>query len=235
MTIKLVKELTTNSFEALRFFNIIFKRWFNFSNTIHATNRCKFVVFFVERCLKRTGLIEFGKDRAYFDFDRLHTIDKCKLNIASGYKASIDIYGEKLLLCTEIAHKLMNTCTVLQRLDQIYQQVGADNFRQAAIGELVGQTVITNYNKKTYRIGDINFDSTPSDTFNRRKGEPITFIDYYQQNYGFRVTDPRQPMLVIHPKERDVRRGQTGPILLIPEFCSLTGIINRFYPLYLII
>jgi hypothetical protein len=35
------------------------------------------------------------------------------INIILGYKASIDMYGSRLLLCTELASKLINQDTVL--------------------------------------------------------------------------------------------------------------------------
>lgn len=44
---------------------------------------------------------------------------------------------------------------------------------------LIGQSVITRYNNKTYRIDDIDFSASPSKKFERREGE-ISFIQYYK-------------------------------------------------------
>ena len=43
------------------------------------------------------------------------------------------------------------------------------------------------------------------------------------QQYNIKITDMQQPLLVSMPKARDVKRGQTDPILLVPELCRLTG------------
>lgn len=64
------------------------------------------------RCLKRCDYKEFGKERAYFDFSDMTRLTNT-LNIISGYKASIEIYGRNLFLCTELASKLINQSTVL--------------------------------------------------------------------------------------------------------------------------
>jgi len=45
--------------------------------------------------------------------------------------------------------------------------------------DLIGQMVITKYNNRTYRIDDIDFDSHPSSTFDKR-GTPVSFTEYYR-------------------------------------------------------
>jgi hypothetical protein len=37
---------------------------------------------------------------------------------------------------------------------------------------------MTDYNKKTYRVDDISWESSPESTF-RMKDEDITYLDYY--------------------------------------------------------
>ena len=58
-------------------------------------------------------MIEFGKERAYFDFENLQNLGPSNISIILGYKASIDLYGGRLLLCAELASKLINQNTVL--------------------------------------------------------------------------------------------------------------------------
>jgi aubergine-like protein len=41
------------------------------------------------------------------------------------------------------------------------------------------------------------------------------------------VRDPKQPLLVSRPKDRDRRGGMTGPILLVPELCFMTGLTDE--------
>ncbi len=68
---------------------------------------------------------------------------KYHLKIASGYKASLDIYESKLLLCTELAHKLLNLETVWEKMEYMLRQGSADNFKQKCLDEIVGVTVMT--------------------------------------------------------------------------------------------
>ncbi len=63
--------------------------------------------------MKRCNFKEFGKERAYFNFDQMENLGRHHLSVISGYKASIELYGERLLLCTELASKLVNQATVL--------------------------------------------------------------------------------------------------------------------------
>jgi hypothetical protein len=58
----------------------------------------------------------------YFDFENLHNMGKYGLKVAAGYRTAIDIYGDKLLLCSELAHKLINFDTVWQAMEKIYRE-----------------------------------------------------------------------------------------------------------------
>lgn len=91
---------------------------------------------------------------------------------------------------------------------------------------------MTVYNNSPYRIDDINFDVSPRSEFELRNGEKISFVDYYKNHHHKNVTDLDQVMLVSMPRERrqnpnqnraGAERPQT-PILLIPEFCVLSGL-----------
>ena len=79
------------------------------------------------------------------------------------------------------------------------------------------------YNKRAYKIDDIDWDSKASNSFQKRNQQEISFFDYYRQNYGLTIRNLDQPLLVSRPKQKDVNRGEPNSILLIPEFCALTG------------
>lgn len=81
---------------------------------------------------------------------------------------------------------------------------------------------MTSYNRKTYRVDDIDWTKTALSTFNRN-GEHITFMDYFKLQYNATINEPSQPLLISQPKKRDLHRGMTGPILLVPELCNMTG------------
>ena len=46
------------------------------------------------------------------------------------------------------------------------------------------------------------------------------------QHHNIDVRDGKQPLLVSRPKKKDIRRGMDGPILLLPELCTLTGTVT---------
>lgn len=205
--IKLVGQIVSADREFMRLLNIVFKR-----------------------CLTKSKFIEFGRERAYFDFDNMHELPKYHLKVASGYKASIDIYQSRLLLCTEVAHKLINFDTVWDVMERLYRDCRPDEYKNACLNQLVGTTIMTNYNKKTYRIDDINWDQTPECTFEKKDGSKISFADYYYENYKIRIRNMRQPLLVSLAKDKDKNRAKNTqqparPILLIPELCLSTGTI----------
>ena len=51
--------------------------------------------------------------------------------------------------------------------------------------------------------------------------------EYFLQVYERQVKDDQQPLLISQPKEKDRKRGMSGPILLLPEFCVITGLSDE--------
>lgn len=87
----------------------------------------------------------------------------------------------------------------------------------------MGNVVLTQYNNKTYKIDDVDEDSTPRSTFMYNKTE-ISFADYMKTKYDIKIRDLNQPLLVSKSKARDVRAGGEEIIRLIPELCYCTGL-----------
>ena len=84
---------------------------------------------------------------------------------------------------------------------------------------------MTHYNKKTYRIDDIDEDRTPkSSFFSKKDDKEITFADYYRTRYGITIQNMQQRLLVSRPSRRDLNRGDSKPIYLVPELCGMTGL-----------
>ena len=97
----------------------------------------------VDRCLLKCNYKEVGKDRAYFDFSNMIELPRYRLKVAPGYKASMATYGGKLLLCAELAHKLINQDTVWDVMERFYRENRHDNYKQACLNHLIGATVMT--------------------------------------------------------------------------------------------
>lgn len=76
--------------------------------------------------------------------------------------------------------------------------------------EMIGTTVLTDYNNKTYRVDDVDWKSSPEATFETKNG-PVSFIDYYFKTYQIKIKDRKQPMLISKASARNLRSG--GPEL----------------------
>lgn len=73
----------------------------------------------------------------------------------------------------------MRTDTVYDLMDEIRRSNPRD-FETVFRQKVLGMTVLTDYNNKTYRIDDIDFTITPSTTFSQ-KGTDVSILQYYAQ------------------------------------------------------
>lgn len=73
----------------------------------------------------------------------------------------------------------MRADTVHDILEKLSTENRGD-YCQNALKMLLGTTVLTDYNNRTYRIDDILFDKSPRDTFESADGQQISYIDYYK-------------------------------------------------------
>ncbi|CAL8119511.1 unnamed protein product [Orchesella dallaii] len=92
--------------------------------------------------------------------------------------------------------------------------------------ELIGTIVMTHYNRRTYKIDDIDFTVTLTSAFRHQDGVMTRYIDYYLKRYNIQNIPGTQPMLVSIPKKKDVNKGVTGNIYLIPSLCNSTGLTD---------
>lgn len=74
----------------------------------------------------------------------------------------------------------MRTDTVYELMVQIRKE-NAQNFENNFRQKVLGMTVLTGYNNKTYRIDDVDFNITPSTTFSRNNAPEITIKQYYSE------------------------------------------------------
>ena len=52
------------------------------------------------------------------------------------------------------------------------------------------------YNNRSYKIDELDFESSPTSTFDNRKGGTTTFSDYFKKMYDITVRDQNQPLIV---------------------------------------
>jgi aubergine len=161
--------------------------------------------------------------RNFFDAVAKTDLRECRLQLWPGYQTSIRQHEEHILVCCEITHKVMRCSTVLDILRECSSNT--KDFRTAFSQQMIGQVVLTDYNNKTYRIDDVDFDSSPQSTFPTRDGD-VSYIEYYKKKYNINIRDPRQPMLISRAKARDLRGGQNELMALVPELCRSTGLTD---------
>lgn len=96
-----------------------------------------------------------------------------------GYETSIRDHQSGILLNCDVAHKVMRTDTVYDLMREIRRN-NQGNFENDFRQKVLGMTVLTGYNNKTYRIDDVDFNITPSSTFLKNKNE-ISIRHYYEE------------------------------------------------------
>ncbi len=85
--------------------------------------------------------------------------------------------------------------------------------------QLVGATVMTSYNKRTYKVDEIDFNMSPRNTFSVQEVE-TSYVDYYKTKYDAKITDFNQPVLISIDKRTSMK------FTLIPELCQATGLTD---------
>lgn len=178
----------------------------------------------VRRAMEQLHLEPVG--RSLYDPHAAHDLPRYRIQIWPGYSTSIRQHEYDILLNAEIMNKVMRLDTLYDILLETRREDGR-NFAENYKRKVMGTTVLTEYNNKTYRIDDVDFTKSPGGTkFERRQGE-ISIADYYQERYRLTIRDLNQPLLVSKAKARDIRGGRSDLILLVPELCRATGLTEQ--------
>lgn len=203
ITITLTNELPPTSPSCFQFYNIIFRR-----------------------LLKMMNMKQIGRN--YYNPNDSIEVRTHNLTVWPGFVTSILQYETSIMLCIDVSHKVLRSETVLDVMYNLHSKLGPRAFHDSCSKELIGQIVLTKYNNRTYRIDDIDWDFTPDSTFKKSDGSEISFIDYYKTQYNKQITDLKQPAIIHNPKKgKGPGKLPTGPVILIPEFCNLTGLTDR--------
>ncbi|KAM9391511.1 piwi-like protein 1 [Pholidichthys leucotaenia] len=199
--VTLTNELPPTSPVCLHFYNILFRR-----------------------VLRILNMQQIGRN--YYNPSDPLEIPRHRLTIWPGYSTTILKYESSIMMCSDVSHKVLRSETVLDYMTNLKPKLGS-RFTEVCSRELADLIVLTKYNNKTYRIFDIAWDHTPNNTF--RRGETdISFANYYKTQYGLEITDGAQVLLVSKVKKR-LPDGRTieEEIMLVPEFCFLTGLTDQ--------
>ncbi|KAM4700678.1 piwi-like protein 4 [Discoglossus pictus] len=203
ITITLTSELPAGSPVCIQFFHIIFKK-----------------------VLKKLSMYQVGRN--YYSPSDPVDIPQHRLMLWPGFSISIMQLESHLTLCADVSHKVLRNETVLEFMGSLFTKAPKERFTDICEKELVGLVVLTRYNNKTYRVDDIDWSTKPTDTFEKKDGTKISYMDYYKQQYSISLTDFNQPMLVSMLKSRKNESSDAPRAAhLIPELCYLTGLTSR--------
>ena len=101
-----------------------------------------------------------------------------------------------VLLNVDIVHKVLRTDTVLDFISDLKNRSRGDLCAEIK-KSLVGFTVLTSYNKRTYKVDDIDFEKSPKDSFVLdADGTETTYHDYFKTKYQASIKDMNQPVIV---------------------------------------
>ena len=183
-----------------------------------------------KRIMRSLKLVQHNRN--YFDPKSSHSIKNYDLEVWPGYITAVDRYEGGLLLQADVAHRVLRTETARDLLVKIHKKCAgggsaAASAKQEAEKQLLGTSVLTRYNNKSYIIDDIDFDSSPKSTFENERGESVSYLDYYQNSYGIKILDANQPLLVHRPRKKAVHEQNVDKLIcLIPELCLMTGLTD---------
>ena len=128
----------------------------------------------LRKSMEGLKLQQVGKN--FYDAENKVSIRDYRLELWPGYVTSIRQHEKNILLCAEIAHKVMRNESMLDILEQLKREI--IEYRAEYERKVLGKVVLTDYNNQTYRIDAVDFDSSPVSTFETKRG-PETYMNYY--------------------------------------------------------
>jgi len=158
-----------------------------------------------------------------FNSAKAHSLDAHNIKVWPGFDARILMKEQGALLNVDVAFKVVRTDSVLNYISQLREKAenarGGGDWKEAIETALVGATVVTKYNQKTYRVERIDYAMSPDTTFDKQ-GTQVSYKEYYKTRYNENINDPNQPLLI----NKDRKTG--NEVALIPELCQLTGLTD---------
>ncbi|CAD8133133.1 unnamed protein product [Paramecium octaurelia] len=164
-------------------------------------------------------MVSIGKSGSkLFWYQKSISQEQSKLEIWPGVEciyqpSAFQNFKPKLVI--DCAFKILRNKTVLEELNSGQNKIGI-NF-----DKIIGQIVMTTYNKKFYEISGVELTMTPKSTFQNQNGEAITFESYFTAKYNVKQIE-KQPLLkaIVKGKKDESQKE----IYLIPSLCQMTGL-----------
>ncbi|TKC33508.1 hypothetical protein EI555_012066 [Monodon monoceros] len=71
--------------------------------------------------------------------------------------------------------------TAYDLISHTHEKAREEDAKEKILKKLVGSSVLTKYDKRTYRVDGITWEKSPSSTFTRSDGGETSFVDYYRE------------------------------------------------------
>ena len=123
---------------------------------VHPTDHHSLMVLnlIIRQGMEQLHLVELNRN--FYDPEQASRVDQYPLEVWPGYLTSIRQHENEILLCAEITNKVLRTDSVYDQF-QMMRRLNRDQIKK----KLLGSVIMTKYNRKTYRIDDIDFDANP--------------------------------------------------------------------------
>jgi len=197
-----------------------------FTNVIETGDYANIQVFnlLLRNCLRHLNLTMIGRN--FYDSQDKIDLSQFRFQLWPGYETTIGRYENNIMLCAEVSTKVMRGETVFDMLNQFANnRYKNKNWMIDFKNSIIGTSVMSEYNNKTYRIDDIDENVSPLSTFVKKDGSKITYMDYYKEKWKLTIYSVNQPMLITKNKRSIRQFGEEDTIVyLVPELCKLTGL-----------
>ncbi len=176
----------------------------------------------IKSLLNSLNMVPVGRTRKYLMPSEATQINEYSLQIWPGYRTSVRLCDNGLLLEVDHVSRILSQKSALQALKELRDQVRGGDFQAEAKNFFRDKSVIAWYgNKANYPISDVDFTLNPNTyRFSTPEGM-VTVIDYMKKKYGIVIKDTAQPLLVHTKRARD---KPDEKVYLVPEVCGLTGL-----------
>lgn len=164
------------------------------------------------------------------------------IEIWPGFETAIGRYDTPdLLMAIDQRFRIIRKQTAMEVIKDAYSSSKGrgrpdPECQSEGLKAIKGQVVETPYNHIAYKVDAIDWTKTPKDTFETRRKNPttgvfeastISYAEYFRNRYNQVVRDLNQPLLIVKPSNKAMRRKRDEMILLIPELCNMTGLTDR--------
>lgn len=105
--------------------------------------------------------------KKYFNPNKKIAYPKHSIEIWPGYVTAVNLINEKVFVNVDLSFKVVRKVNALQHFKELMQ--GGDKDR--ARDQMIGSTVMTQYNNRMYMIDDVDFSKKVSDSFDAKEGE----------------------------------------------------------------